>query len=314
MRNHIINELISLAASDERIMLVVADLGYSVVEEFQKKYPNRFINVGIAEQNMTAIAAGLALEGNMVFTYSIGNFPTLRCMEQIRNDVCYHNANVKILAVGGGFAYGDLGMTHHATEDIAMMRTLPGMRVYVPSDEVDAVDCLHDAYNYTGPAYIRMARGKETVFHDYNRTRDITKLDQITPCVGGKINILSTGTVLNEGLVLQKKLKEHNIGAGLFSVPRIKPIAAQEIAEIARNSDLIITIEEHSIIGGLGGAVAEVLSEIKGNHAILYRSGLHDTFSSEVGDQYYLREYYCLSANKIFDNLVSLGLIEVSDK
>lgn len=310
MRNHLINELVSLAEIDERIMLVIADLGYSVVEGFQKKYPNRFINVGIAEQNMSALAAGLAMEGNMVFTYSIGNFPTLRCIEQIRNDICYHNANVKILAVGGGFAYGDLGMTHHATEDIAMMRTLPGMRVYVPSDEVDAVYCLHDACKYDGPAYIRMARGKEAVFHDKKTPVDVGKLDQISRYVGDDVNILTTGTVLNEGIELQRKLEKNNISTGLFSVPRIKPISVSEIRDLASKSSLIITIEEHSILGGLGGTVAELISEIRGKHAVLFRAGLNDVFSSEVGDQFYLRDYYGLSASKIYDSLVFKGLIK----
>ena len=134
-----IDEITKLAETDERIIIVNGDLGFGVLEKFRDKFPDRYFNVGIAEQNMTSVAAGLALEGNMVFTYSIGNFPTLRCIEQIRNDVCYHNANVKVLAVGGGFPYGDLGMTHHATEDIAMMRALPNMKVFVPADAVEAV-------------------------------------------------------------------------------------------------------------------------------------------------------------------------------
>ena len=300
MRNHIIEELGNIAEVDSRVMLVIGDLGFNVVEQFRDKYPDRFVNVGIAEQNMTAVAAGLALEGNMVFTYSIGNFPTLRCIEQIRNDVCYHNANVKVLAVGGGFAYGDLGMTHHATEDIAMMRALPNMRVYVPSDEVDAVWCLKDACSYDGPAYIRMARGKEKVFHDKAVKVDVTKLDCLAEA-GTDINILTTGTVLNEGIKLKEMLESDGVSVGLYSVPRVKPIDVDNIRELALTSRLLITIEEHNVIGGLGGAVAEVLSEIKGNHAVLYRAGLQDTYTSEVGDQDYLREYYGLSAAKIYD-------------
>lgn len=138
MRNHLIDKITKIAEKDKKIMLITADLGFSVVEKFRDKFPDRYINVGIAEQNMAAVAAGIALEGNTVFIYSIGNFPTLRCIEQIRNDICYHNANVKILAVGSGFAYGTLGMTHHATEDLAIMRTLPNMRVFTPCDFVNA--------------------------------------------------------------------------------------------------------------------------------------------------------------------------------
>ena len=138
MRNHVIDAITEMAENNKNLMLVNADLGFGVVDEFHKRFPDRYVNVGIAEQNMTSIAAGLALEGNMVFTYSIGNFPTLRCIEQIRNDVCYHNANVKILSVGGGFAYGDLGMTHHATEDIACLRALPDVTVICPGDPLEA--------------------------------------------------------------------------------------------------------------------------------------------------------------------------------
>ena len=300
MRNHVIDRITELASTDPRIMLVVGDLGFSVVEKFRDKYPDRFVNVGIAEQNMSAVAAGLAIEGNMVFTYSIGNFPTLRCLEQIRNDICYHNANVKILAVGGGFAYGDLGMTHHATEDIAIMRALPNMRVYVPSDEVDAVDCLNDACSFDGPAYIRMARGKETVFH--KESVDVSRIDEIVS-PGEDINILTCGTVLSEGIELQKILSCSGKSVGLFSIPRVKPIDRASIEKLAIQSDLLITIEEHNTIGGLGGSVAEVLSSIRCPHASLYRAGLNDTFTEVVGNQQYLRNYYKLSASKIADEV-----------
>lgn len=302
MRNHVIDKILEMAEFDSRIMLVIADLGYNVVEKFQHNYPKRFVNVGIAEQNMTAVAAGLALEGNMTFTYSIGNFPTLRCIEQIRNDVCYHDANVKILAVGGGFAYGDLGMTHHATEDIAMMRSLPNMRVYVPSDEIDAVECLKDACSFDGPAYIRMARGREKVFHNKNSVLDVKHILPSSD-VGKKVNILTTGTILDEGIELRNKLEQIGISSGVFSVPRVKPIDTIGIKNLALNSNLLVTIEEHNVIGGLGGAVAEILSEINGQHAVLYRAGLQDTYTSVVGDQYYLRKIYGMTSEKILDVL-----------
>ena len=138
MRNTFINKITEMAQNNKKIMVVTADLGYSVLEGFRDLYPSRYFNVGISEQAMAYVAGGLALEGNIVITYSIGNFSTLRCIEQIRNDICNHNANVKIVSVGGGFSYGQLGMSHHATEDIAMMRTIPGMKVLVPSDPEEA--------------------------------------------------------------------------------------------------------------------------------------------------------------------------------
>ncbi len=305
MRNHVIDELIQTAANDKRMFLVTADLGFNVVEKFQTAYPDRYLNVGIAEQNMCSVAAGLALEGYMVFTYSIGNFPTLRGIEQIRNNICYHNANVKILSVGGGFAYGDLGMTHHATEDIAMMRALPNMRVYVPSDEVDAVSCFKEAIAFDGPVFIRMARGKEIVFHETNENIDPSMLQRYTDA-GKDINIITCGTLLGEGLKLQKMLKENKMDAGVFSVLRIKPLPGAEIQALAQKSKLLITMEEHNVVGGFGSAVAEALSEIKGNHAVLYRAGLQDTYTSKIGNQEFLRDYYEMNAEKVYKHIMGM--------
>lgn len=299
MRNHVIDEITNLAETDDRIMLLTGDLGFGVLENFAAKFPRRYINTGIAEQNMTSVAAGLALEGNLVFTYSIGNFPTMRCLEQIRNDICYHEANVKILSLGGGFAYATLGMSHHATEDIAIMRSLPNMRVYVPADVPEALACLQDAYNYNGPAFIRMARGREPNQHSANEIININKIIQVQK-IGKDINIFTTGTQLAEGIKLQKLFSDDNLSVGLFSVPRIKPIDDCSIREIAKNCKLLITMEDHNIIGGLGSAIAELLSEMP-SHAILHRFGLADTYTSVVGDQDYLRDYYNLSAKKVYE-------------
>ena len=278
---------------------MTADLGFNVIEKFRDTYPDRFLNVGISEQNMCSIAAGLGLEGYMVFTYSIGNFPTLRGIEQIRNNICYHNANVKILSVGGGLAYGDLGMTHHATEDIAMMRALPNMRVYVPSDRIDAVACLREVASFNGPAFIRMAKGKEPVFHDENEKIDPSRLQSYS-LTGKDVNIITCGTLIGEGKKLQKMFEINGISAGVFSALRIKPFCDDEIKKLSLHSKLLITMEEHNVIGGLGGAVAEALSTIESRHAVLCRIGLQDTYTSAIGDQDYLRDYYGINASKTF--------------
>ncbi len=304
MRNHVIDRITQLAETDERIILMTADLGFSVLENFAEMFKYRYINVGIAEQNMTSVAAGLALEGNMVFTYSIGNFPTLRCMEQIRNLVCYHNANVKILAVGGGFAYGSLGMTHHATEDIAMMRALPNMNVFVPADEIEAVACLEEMYKTDTPCYLRMARGKEPCIHDKNKCLDVKKIISVVDN-GCEVVLLATGTILSEAIKVQEIMTSSGIKSSVFSVPCIKPIDEVTINGLGDKSKLMVTIEEHNIIGGLGGAVSEVLAA-KGNHAPLLRIGLNDEYTSEVGEQNYLREYYGLSANRVFDKIMKV--------
>ncbi len=303
MRDHVIGELVEMVKKDPQIYLICGDLGYVVLDKFREVAPKNFINCGIAEQNMTSLATGLALEGNKVFTYSIGNFPTLRCLEQIRNDVCYHHANVKVLAVGGGFVYGNQGITHHATEDIAIMRALPSMRVYVPGDAYEAVECLKEAYYVDGPAYIRLARNKEQNYHEENDSPDINKIQAYSE-LGKDINILTTGSILCEGIKLQKRLSEIGISTGICSVPRVKPIDEESIKKLATSCKLLVSIEEHQIQGGLGGAVSEVISGIKEKHAVLYRAGLYNTFSDVTGDQEYLRDYFNISANKLLPIVV----------
>src|SRR5882757_6882308 len=156
MRDHFVKRLSEMAETDSRITLMTGDLGFGVLTDFQKRFPKQFINAGVAEQNMTGLATGLALDGRTVFTYSIANFPTLRCLEQIRNDICYHEANVKVVAIGGGFSYGALGISHHATEDIAIMRSLPGMTVLCPGDVHEAIEATTIAYRTPGPCYLRL--------------------------------------------------------------------------------------------------------------------------------------------------------------
>lgn len=288
MRNHLINRISLNAATDDRIMLVTGDLGFSVLEVFQKKYPNRYINVGIAEQNMASISAGLAMEGNMVFIYSIGNFPTLRCIEQIRNNICYHDANVKILAVGGGFAYGTLGMTHHATEDIAIMRALPNMNVFVPCDYVSAEMIANEICCIPHPCYVRMERGGEQKIFAENIDMDIYDIQCIYK--GSVIALIATGTVVNEALRVAKKLD-----LSVYVVLTIKPIAKKQLEYIADNYNFIITIEEHNVIGGLGSAVCESLADKK-HKAVIKCMGLNDSYTSIVGHQEYLRKVYNLDS------------------
>ena len=165
MRISFINELIQIAKTDKRIWLVSGDLGYSVLEKFEATYPDRYINAGVAEQNMTGLASGLAIEGNIVFTYSIANFPTIRCLEQIRNDVCYHNANVKIVSVGSGYSYGSAGYTHHGIEDLGIMRLMPNMVIFNPGDPTETVVSIKKAIEHDGPCYIRLGKSKESVVH-----------------------------------------------------------------------------------------------------------------------------------------------------
>jgi transketolase len=302
VRNAVVNQLYELAQSFDDVLLMTGDLGYGVLTRFVESFPQRFINAGISEQNMTSVAAGMALEGKKVFTYSIANFPTLRCLEQIRNDCAYHHANVKIIAVGGGFAYGALGMSHHATEDIAIMRALPGVVVFAPGDLTEAEAVVNLAYEHEGVCYLRVGKGGERRIHP--QSTKITMGRAIEIKAGKDIALFSTGSILDEVVSAVELLEGYGIHPYLFSFPTVKPIDETLIRQIANEVNLVVTIEEHNILGGFGSAVAEVLAETRDrNRARLLRIGLTDTYSSEIGTQGYLRDFYGLSAQKIFNQV-----------
>src|SRR5215469_2111226 len=207
MRNTFIETLCALAEEDERVWLLSGDLGYSVLERFATRFPRRYLNMGVAEQNMTGVAAGLALSGKIVFTYSIANFPVMRCLEQIRNDVGYHNANVKIVAVGGGLAYGTAGYTHHGVEDIAVMRMMPNMTVIAPGDPTETRLATHAILHHDGPCYLRLGKGGEPTIHteppDFQIGQAITLRSADS---GDDVTLISTGAILAETLPAADRL------------------------------------------------------------------------------------------------------------
>ncbi|MBM4275493.1 MAG: transketolase [Deltaproteobacteria bacterium] len=297
MRDAFIRVLMEIARQDKRIMLLTADLGFGVLNPFIEAFTEQYLNVGVAEQNMTGVATGLALEGKIVFTYSIGNFPTLRCLEQIRNDVCYHDANVKIVCIGGGFCYGPLGISHHATEDLAIMRALPGMRVMAPGDLAETRLITRIAYETSGPCYLRLGRGGEAQIHQDALNLSLGQGISLFP--EGEVALLSTGGILGNAVGARERLEAWGVKASLHSIPFLKPLDRSLIEMLSQTVRLMATIEEHSIIGGLGGAVAEALAEMPGPKPPLLRIGLREGFSCEVGDQEYLRKIYGLSTDSI---------------
>jgi transketolase len=297
VRNTFVETLLDLASKDNNIILVTGDLGFGVLNKFWEAYPDRFINAGISEQNMTSMAVGMALEGKNVFIYSIGNFPSLRCLEQIRNDAAYHDANVKIVSVGGGFAYGQAGMSHHATEDIAILRALPGVLVFAPGDPQETVLVTQAAYKNKGTCYIRLGKGGEK--NVYNKINNFEIGRAIKIFDGSKVALFSTGAILSEANTAALNLNRIGISTALYSFPTVKPIDKQTIEKYAKQTKLIITIEEHNINGGFGSAVAEVLAEIEGKKALLKRIAINDLYSDVVGNQEYLREYYGITSGKI---------------
>ncbi len=301
MRDAFVNTLIALAKRDRNIELLTGDLGFGVLRPFWEQLPDQFTNVGIAEQNMTAMAAGMAMEGKTVFTYSIGNFPTMRCLEQIRNDCAYHKANVKIVCIGGGFAYGSLGMSHQATEDLAVMRALPDVVVMAPGDAPEAEAAVRAVTGYQGTCYLRLGRGGEKRIHDrigHFRIGEALKVKD-----GDKIALFSTGAIYEEVQSAHDLLVEQGYHPAVYTFPTVKPIDAETIQECAGRFDLIVTCEEHNIIGGFGSAVAEVMAEMGRKKASLLRIGLKDVYCTEVGSQGYLRERYGLDGKSIAEKI-----------
>ena len=289
MRNAFITQLIEEARKDEKIFLIVGDLGFSVVEPFQNEFPDRFLNAGIAEQNMTGIATGLAKEGYTVFTYSIGNFPTLRCMEQIRYDVCYHEANVKIIAVGGGFAYGPLGTSHHATEELGMLRVIPNLTVCAAGDPMEAKRITSMFVHKTGPCYLRLGKSVEAVVHQSLQNFEWGKM--ICVQKGVDTALLASGSILKYAYDWISGARN---GWGLYSAPFLKPMDFDSLTYIANHFDKMITIEEHQKSGGFGSAVLEGLSDLVEQKKIekipnLKRIAIPDRFYNVAGDQEYLR-------------------------
>jgi transketolase len=297
MRNTFVNTLLGLARKDPDIVLITGDLGFGVLTEFWKELPRQFINAGIAEQNMTGVAAGLALEGKTVFTYSIANFPTLRCLEQIRNDAAYHRANVKVVSVGAGMAYGSSGMSHHATEDVAVMRALPDLAVFSPGDPLEAKVLTEKICKWPGACYLRLGKGKEKAVHGEGLDFEIGKA--VPVLTRGDAAIFASGAVLENAHAAACRLGGAGAPVRLYSFPTVKPLDAELIRSVAREVRLIVTVEEHNLSGGFGGAVAEVLCEMPEPRARLLRLGLPDCYVSTVGSQEFLRELYGLSPDAI---------------
>jgi transketolase len=260
--------------------------------------------MGVAEQNLTSVSTGLALSGKVVFTYSIGNFNTLRCVEQLRNDVCYHKANVKIVSVGGGFTYGALGVTHHATEDLAIMRALPEMTVIAPGDPVEAALATQAIASYPGPCYLRLGKAGDPVVHPSTPAFQIGRAIMLRN--GHDLTLISTGGMLDSAMKAADELGKQGITTRVLSMHTVKPIDAEAIIQSASETMAMLSVEEHNTTGGLGGAVAEVLAESGSRKIAFKRLGISGGFCREVGSQEYLRNIYSLSVKGIADEASQL--------
>ena len=290
MRDAFVRALMREAAADPRLTLITGDLGFGVLKPFWETYPDQFVNAGIAEQGMTGLAAGLARTGRTVLTYSIGNFPTLRCIEQIRNDCAYHDANVKIVCVGGGFVYGSLGMSHHATEDMAVLRALPGVTVFTPGDPAEVEAVVPVMLRTPGTCYLRLGRGGEPMLHD-GEVADWALPRALTLRQGTDVALLSAGGILTQTVSAARLLQEQGVSAEVVSFPCLKPIDREKLIELAGRFRHLVTVEEHNIVGGFGSAVCEVIAET-GMPCRVHRIGMEDVYSCIVGTQQYLRSQY----------------------
>ncbi len=297
MRNAFIKELTAVAREHKDVMLLTGDLGFKVFDDFIKKYPKQFMNIGVAEANMVGIAAGLALEGLTPFTYSIAPFATLRCYEQIRNDVCFHEANVKIVAVGGGYSYGPNGPTHHALMDIAIMRVLPGMTVLCPGDPVEAACATRAAFLQEGPVFIRLGRSNETVLHSSAPDFKIGK--GLILKEGNDVAIVSTGNMLEVATQVADQLTKDGISPRVVSMHTIKPLDINLLRECFEKFGQIFTLEEHSILGGLGSAVSEAAVLNRFDLSKLTAIGAPDTIIHTAGSHNHLRQLSGLTTEAI---------------
>ncbi len=303
MRDAFINALTDLAENDKDIVLLTGDLGFGVFEEFEARFPGQYYNVGVAEQNMMGLAVGLSLEGKKVVAYSIANFPSLRCLEQIRNDACYHDASITIVASGGGFSYGSLGMSHHTTEDLAILRALPNMVVVAPCTREEAKEATKQLVSSKGVGYLRLDK---TSAEEVAEAQPFTIGKSRIFREGNDITLIATGGILEEAMVAANELEDFGLNVKIVGIHTVKPIDKEEILKSARETGGLVVIEEHNKDGGLGSAVAEVCMD----HAVLpskfLRIGLNNTYSSIVGSQHYLRAQYEIDHNAIVSSVKKL--------
>lgn len=304
MRTAFIETLFTLAKNDDRIVLITGDLGFRVVTPFMEHLPQQFVNAGVAEQNMTGMAVGMAFSGKIVFTYSIANFPTLRCLEHIRNDICYHNANVKIVAIGGGFAYGAMSITHHAVEDLGVMRMLPNMVIVAPGDPMETRKATRAVYEHDGPCYLRLGKAGEPTVHKTDIDFRLGKAIKLRE--GKDMTVISTGAMLQTAIRVGEQMETMGLSIRILSMHTLKPLDEQAVIDAACETHAIATLEEHSIIGGLGSAVAEVLAEKEDIKVPFKRIGLPSSFSTHVGSQEYLRLQHGLTDASIITSLLLL--------
>jgi transketolase len=285
MRNTFIKKLIEAAVINNKIVLIVGDLGYSVIEEFQEKFPDRFYNAGISEQNMASMAAGLASEGFHVFIYSIANFPTFRCAEQLRNDIGYHNLSVTVVTVGGGLSYGNLGYSHHAVQDFGLMRLFPEFKILSPGDPIETEMCLNHLLDNPGPSYLRLKKAGEPNYNSNVKILVPGIWNEVNPSKNNKILLATSG-----GLHIAQQLKNANNEYSNYGIYTC-PIWGAKFKELQQNQidnfDEIITVEDHLLDCGFGSWIRESITK-PDTHIKIINKALSQDVIGKVGSEEYL--------------------------
>ncbi len=303
MRDAFIAELHRIAGENDDVVLLSGDIGFKVFDDFVASYPGRYINMGIAEANMMGVAAGLALSGKRPVVYTIIPFLTMRAYEQIRVDVAMHSLPVTIVGVGGGLAYDILGPTHHAIEDVAILRALPGMTILVPADPSEARAATRVAYDANGPVYIRLGKNGEPPLSEGESTFRLGKATVLRP--GNGVSIVGSGPILGNALEAARILELQGIDCRVVNLHTVKPLDREAIIAAARETAAIVVVEEHNVIGGTGSAVAEILAET--GIGMPFRSlGIPDVFTFEVGSRDYLLKMHGLTAQDIAEAMKAL--------
>lgn len=303
MRDTFLSALLPIAKKNKNIILITGDLGFKVLDPFREQLPRQFINAGVSEQNMAMMAAGLAQEGKKVFTYSIGNFPTLRCLEMIRNDICAHNLDVKIVCVGGGFSYGALGSSHHATEDLSIMRALSNMTVFSPGCLQEVKKLTAESAKKCTPCYIRLDKdegwkSKVLTAVQIGKPRQYVK--------GKKLALMATGGILSEVEKALSILKACNIQPSVYSIHTIQPVDKAAFRKEVKNYKAILTVEENCSRGGLASCIMECLSDSAFHGKKMRHLGIGHAFLSPTGSQKYLRGKCGLLASQIANSAKKL--------
>ena len=303
MRNAFVAALSELARADDRVVFLTADLGFKIFDQFALEFGGRFMDTGVAEATMIGTAAGLALGGMRPFVYSIAPFATLRCLEQIRDDLCYHSLPVTIVGVGGGYSYGHNGATHHALEDIAIMRALPNMTVVCPGDPVETAAAVRASLGLHGPMYLRLGRAGEPRVH---ANADRFRIGEaITVVDGADCSIVATGAILSVALEAAAILRAAGVGCRVLSMHTVKPLDTRALALCAGAGQLLVTLEEHSSIGGLGSAVAEWLAASRLASPFLSLNA-GDSFAQSTGSQQYHRADRGLTAEQVSARILAV--------